>query len=1150
MKKHFLLLLTATLLLTISAAISLPSHAVNPQRAPAIFTPLETFDNLLSGNIHSQGAWVANEPGAAAGAIVDDTPPIYMAGKVLKNNPNGILNRGNVFLPLGSNTIGQTETATVFFQVALENLNHSDFSVGVTKTASPDIFNPGGLDQYAFDLRFNQNGLQIRNGDSYETVSNFTLQNNILYHVWLVIDNNADTFTVFIDDSTSPTPIQAATASGSLFFSREFADDPLRAFAIQNHGLNSSDSYLDNLYIDKAGQNLAQPAESFQTIDRFEGVNSGLLNGQNSWLVEGSATINDDPENSENQVAKIEGSDTTISRPLDAIPPSNLGTLHFRLYRNGTINSFSGLSDVAVPAEWEDFEAQFGTQSDSTGNFMVRNGEGFTQIGSLFKAEAWYCVWLVVDNNNDSYQAFVKGGDLDQITQLGTGDFNLRNGGNNPLTHFMSKSGPGSTSSYLLDDIYIDSQRRNLTIPGHDCEDQIVVDPDAPLIDPIPKPIYKDGAAVKFETIASLPSSTSGTLHPRTNPYTRLTFLSHAPDNSGRLFVNDLRGKMHLINPSNGSTSIYLDLKSQVSAWIESPGLNSGFSTFAFHPDFKNNGLFYTVHTENAQTSSKTADFGSINPQPKVSHNVLTEWTASNPASNSFSGPQREVLRVEQASFLHGMQHAAFNPLALPGDDDYGLLYISLGDGEQEPHFTETAQNRKTIQGTIIRIDPTGENSGNGKYGIPLSNPYVGSSLGHLPEIFAYGFRNPHRMAWDPLTKHMFVSGIGQNNIDELNIVQKGRNYGWNEREGSFRFSQNNPENVYPLPADDAQNNYTYPVAEYDHDEGFAISGGIPYRGSLMPELYDAYIFGDIVKGHLFYVKIDDLTFGGQTTIHKLTLLNESNQLIDFKALVDSSNQRADLRFGVDQDGEIYIFSRHDATVRRLVSARKAPGLDLISSISLSSTDGAYYYDVIPADMASNLKPFSDSSATILSLPTNFPSGNVELFVNRNSERSIPTSQHIGLIISQSADIYVAHDDRNSIPVWLNSWQKTDDKVTLSQSGQTVTHTLFKRTVQPGELILGGNSGISNANNYFVFAKKPTYLPPLSTPTPIPSLTQTIVRPTGTISSTLIPDKTPTASSTPNPFATPTATTGPTITITSDPPLSLPLKSYLPFASN
>ena len=163
-----------------------------------------------------------------------------------------------------------------------------------------------------------------------------------------------------------------------------------------------------------------------------------------------------------------------------------------------------------------------------------------------------------------------------------------------------------------------------------------------------------------------------------------------------------------------------MDMAKLKPKFINEPGLATGFGSFAFHPDFAKNGLLYTTHTE-APNSGK-ADFTYADSIKVTLQWVLTEWKADDPNAPTFSGTSRELLRVNMVSGIHGVQEITFNPLAKPGDEDYGLLYIGIGDGGAvEEGYPFIAHSKEKIWGTIIRIDPAGRNSANGQYGIPTS---------------------------------------------------------------------------------------------------------------------------------------------------------------------------------------------------------------------------------------------------------------------------------------------------------------------------------------------------------------------------------------------------------------------------------------------
>ncbi|NNF16644.1 MAG: sugar dehydrogenase, partial [Gammaproteobacteria bacterium] len=312
---------------------------------------------------------------------------------------------------------------------------------------------------------------------------------------------------------------------------------------------------------------------------------------------------------------------------------------------------------------------------------------------------------------------------------------------------------------------------------------------------------------------------------PPTPPRINLAF--HARDNSGRLFVNDQRGYLYVID--NDVISLYLDAYAVLPNALTDDIFGTGFHGFTFHPNFASNGKFYTVHMEPWLTAP--ADLGIPGTLPWLD-SIVTEWTALDPSSNVFDGSKREMLRIEQPFLIHTIQDIGFNPNSAPGDPDYGMLYIAQGDGGILD--TDRAQSLAVAHGSILRIDPAGTDGGNGGYGIPPDNPFAADAdPDTLGEIWAYGLRNPHRFSWDTGGSGvMLIGDIGEKNIEEINIGEPGRNYGWNLREGTFRFDIPTPAVVYPLPADDALNNFTYPVVQYDHDDGFAMVGGFVYRGS------------------------------------------------------------------------------------------------------------------------------------------------------------------------------------------------------------------------------------------------------------------------------------------------------------------------------
>ena len=424
--------------------------------------------------------------------------------------------------------------------------------------------------------------------------------------------------------------------------------------------------------------------------------------------------------------------------------------------------------------------------------------------------------------------------------------------------------------------------------------------------DPVPGGIPTEGLAIELVDMFSFPELDGGTTG------IRLNMLRPVPDNSDRLFVNDLDGRLYVID--GNSTAVFLDVDAAFNRFVNSPGLGTGFGAFDFHPEFATNGKFYTGHSESAGSGS--ADLEGSEGLTPVQQGVVTEWTMSDPTSNNASGAtRREILRIDYSDTVHALQDIHFNPYVEPGDEDYGLLFITTGDsGSVNDDTPENTGHIGSPMGSVLRIDPLGDNSANGEYGIPATNPWVGVS-GAVEELYALGFRNPHRISWDSVTGKMFAGNIGERQLEEIELVEKGRHYGWPYREGTFLFDYTDADNVYPLPNPDDPA-YTYPVVQYDHDEGFAIIGGISYRGAAIPELYGTYLFGENVRGRIFYSYIDEMNLGSQAAMYELTITRNGNPT-SLNSVVGAS--RGDHRFGYDNSGEMYLVTKQDGWVRKIV---------------------------------------------------------------------------------------------------------------------------------------------------------------------------------------------------------------------------------------
>lgn len=427
--------------------------------------------------------------------------------------------------------------------------------------------------------------------------------------------------------------------------------------------------------------------------------------------------------------------------------------------------------------------------------------------------------------------------------------------------------------------------------------------------DPLP-PVEFEGISLETETYVVVAPSAEEP------PLARIGLVRTLPD--GRQFVNDLRGVIHAFD--RGTSALYLDIRPDHPHFVDAPGFGTGLYSFAFHPDFAENGKLYTAHAE-GRDAPGIPDFVPPDIAPDLGyHAVLTEWTAADPSAATFEGTRREVLRVRTSGTVRAIQEIAFNPNAARGETDYGLLYIPIGEGDGNlARVAEGLGRLDSPLGAILRIDPLGTDSANGEYGIPDDNPFADSADPTvLREIYAWGFRNPNRIGWSTGPQaFMYMGDIGEANIEEINLVEPGRDYGWPEREGTFRLDPTEPElfrTIFQL--DGEGDGYTYPVAQYDHDEGDSVAAGPVYDGTI-ESLRGLLFFSDVRRGRVFYVRAGEVRQGEQAEVHEARLyLDGTDQM-----LVDREG-RADLRWGVDRDGELLLLTQADGTIRRVVGAR------------------------------------------------------------------------------------------------------------------------------------------------------------------------------------------------------------------------------------
>ena len=416
---------------------------------------------------------------------------------------------------------------------------------------------------------------------------------------------------------------------------------------------------------------------------------------------------------------------------------------------------------------------------------------------------------------------------------------------------------------------------------------------------------------------------------------------TNSPNNTTTLYVVDQQGQIVAVDLATGNQSVYLDVSASL-VTLGAFGVDTfderGLLGLAFHPNFAANGLLYTY---TSQPLAGAADFSTMPGGTPANHQaVITEWTDPDPADPAVPvtpASAREILRVDEPQFNH-------NAGALVFDSD-SLLYIAFGDGGGADdvdgqdfigapiagHGTGNGQDPSNPLGAILRIDPLGNNSANGSYGIPPGNPFIGVAA-HLEEIFAYGFRNPYRMSIDSVTGELWVADVGQNDIEEINVVTAGDNFGWNLKEGSFFFDPNGNLDGF-VTGDDpgVPAGLVDPVAEYDHDDGIAVIGGFVYRGARHPGLEGLYVFGDFGA------------FGGSGG--RLFYLDAGNAILEVGILGRAELGESLTGVGVDGNGEIYVLSNTTGT----------PFGTTGTAYFMESTPGSVGLDSIAATVGENV---------------------------------------------------------------------------------------------------------------------------------------------------------------------------------------------------
>jgi len=332
------------------------------------------------------------------------------------------------------------------------------------------------------------------------------------------------------------------------------------------------------------------------------------------------------------------------------------------------------------------------------------------------------------------------------------------------------------------------------------------------------------------------------------------------PPGDNRFFVVQQSGTVRIIENGALRSGNFLDIQSLVNF----DGQEQGLLGLSFHPNYSTNRKFYVNYTRDSPSRQT----------------VIAEFqTSASDPNQADPGSERILLTVNQPFPNHKGGQLVF------GTD--GFLYIGLGDGGDAGDPLNNAQNLFSLLGKILRIGVDAPFTGSLQYAIPADNPFAGSS--GSPEIFAYGLRNPWRFSLEQGSSRIFVADVGQGNFEEVDILQKGGNYGWRVMEGAHCFN--------PLTGCDTSNKIM-PIAEYDHTVGIAVIGGYVYKGTAIPSLANKYIFGDLTG------KIFSLTEAPANTFTRSDLLTTNR-------MVSSLSQ--------DAAGEVYVLDYGAGIILKLV---------------------------------------------------------------------------------------------------------------------------------------------------------------------------------------------------------------------------------------
>ncbi len=335
-------------------------------------------------------------------------------------------------------------------------------------------------------------------------------------------------------------------------------------------------------------------------------------------------------------------------------------------------------------------------------------------------------------------------------------------------------------------------------------------------------------------------------------------------DNSARFFVVEQAGIIKVFSSNSSTSSSFLDISSRVRF-----GGEQGLLGLAFHPDFSKNGFFYVNYTAARPLRTIVSRFSISKTNP----------------DQADADSEKVLLSFEQPYSNHNGGKIAFGP--------DGYLYIATGDGGSTGDPQNHSQNKSSLLGKMLRIDVNKTEGGN-PYAIPADNPFVSESTTR-PEIYAYGLRNPWRFSFDKSSGKLWVGDVGQNELEEVDIIEKGGNYGWRIKEA---------DKCYQSRSNCIEKDLIKPVYQYSHSNGdISVTGGYVYRGNKLPDLQGKYIYADYASGRVWALTYEE----GKPVQNKL--------LFKLSGTVSA--------FGEDAQHELYICDYANGKILSLTDMRK-----------------------------------------------------------------------------------------------------------------------------------------------------------------------------------------------------------------------------------